>query len=182
MAEFEIKTEVCLGMSHYGGVYEKGTGTIELADEEVGCLVDLMKKNPSVTDYKKLKLKKANPKLFKKIDEAYRHLAYKAEILHWVMEGLEQDEWDFDVVEAMEYCEEHCGFDPYYSGTTRCSYLKLREFYEWFEDSVPEFDYDALSYLYFDLMDGEMDHDEDEMGDSYTCELPKELLELAKQK
>lgn len=179
MATFGIDIEVCLGMSHYGGVYEKGTGTIELTDEEVDFLVGLLRDHPGITDYKKLGLEKENPELFKKIDEAYRRLAYKTEITHWVTEGLKHDEWDFDVVEAMEYCEEHCGFDPYYSGGIRCSYLKLKEFYEWFEDNVPELDYDDLSYIYFDLMDGEMDHDEDEMGDAYTCKLSKKLVKMA---
>lgn len=181
MTEFEIGTEVCLGMSHYGGVYEKGTGTIELTDKEVDCLVGLLRNHPGITDYKGLGLEKENPELFKKIDETYRRLAYKTEITHWVTEGLKHDEWDFDVIEAMEYCEEHCGFDPYYSGDIRCSYLKLKEFYDWFEDNVPELDYDDLSYIYFDLMDGEMDHDEDEMDDAYTCELPKKLIDLAKR-
>ncbi len=181
MTEFEIGTEVCLGMSHYGGVYEKGTGTIELTDKEVDCLVGLLRNNPGKTDYKELGLENANPGLFKKIDEEYRHLAYKTEIVHWVTEGLKHDEWDFDVVEAMEYCEEHCDFDPDYSGDIRCSYLKLKEFLNWFEDNISDLDYDDLSYLYFDLMDGEMDHDEDEMDDAYTCELPKKLIDLAKR-
>lgn len=179
MATFGIDIEVCLGMSHYGGVYEKGTGTIELTDEDVVFLIGLLRCNPGITDYKELGLEKENPELFKKINEAYRHLAYKTEITHWVTEGLKHDEWDFDVVEAMEYCEEHCGFDPYYSGDIRCSYLKLKEFYDWFEDNVPELDYDDLSYIYFDLMDGEMDHNEDEMGDAYTCKLPQKLVKMA---
>ena len=181
MATFGIETEICLGMSHYGGVYEKGTGTIELSDDEVDCLVDLLRNNPGITDYSELGLEKENPELFNKIDEVYRHLAYKTEILHWVTEGLEQDEWDFDVVEAMEYCEEHCGFDSCYSGDIRCSYLKIKEFIDWFENSISDFDYDDISYLYFNLMDGDMDHDEDEMGGAYTCELPEKLIKQAKQ-
>ena len=181
MATFGIETKVCLGMSHYGGVYVKGTGSIELTDDEVVFIVDLLRNNPGIIDYKDLGLEKTHPELFQKIDKAYRHLAYKTEMLHWVTEGLEQDEWDFDVVEAMEYCEEHCGFNPYYSGDIRCSYLKLKEFYDWFEDHVSDFDYDDLSYLYFDLMDGDMDHDEDEMDDAYVRKLPKKLIDLAKQ-
>ena len=39
MATFGIETKVCLGMSHYGGVYVKGTGSIELTDDEVDMMI-----------------------------------------------------------------------------------------------------------------------------------------------
>ena len=73
-------------------------------------------------------------------------------------------------------------WDVFYFGSIRCSYLKLKEFISWFEDHVSDLDYDDLSYLYFDLMDGGMDNDEDEMGGAYTCELPKKLIERPSNK
>ena len=40
----DIESEVCLGMSHCGAVYSRGSGTLELSDEEVSKLVAIVLK------------------------------------------------------------------------------------------------------------------------------------------
>lgn len=110
MAKFEIECEQSLGWSHSGEVTTKGKSTVELSDEEVKMLVNLIREK-GTADVKKLKLRKIHPALYKKLDEAYHNMAYKAEEFHWLMHGLESGYFDYDLDKVMQFCEENCGYE-----------------------------------------------------------------------
>ena len=91
MPKFDIEVEICLGYSHCGGVYNDGCGEVELSDNEVEQLVTLMKEK-GTSDIIELELEEKHPEIYKKLDEAYSSLAYKAEEEHWLDDGYYRDE------------------------------------------------------------------------------------------
>ncbi len=107
MTKFEIECEQSLGWSHSGEVTANGKSYVELTDEEVEMLVNLIREK-GTTDVETLELREKHPALYEKLDIAYHNMAYKAEELHWLINGLSYFEYDVDKV--MNYCEENCGY------------------------------------------------------------------------
>lgn len=108
--KFEIECEQSLGWSHSGEVTAKGKSFVELTDEEVTVLVNLIREKRT-TDVEMLELREKHPALYDKLDKAYYKMAYKAEELHWLIEGLEYDEFEYDDEKVIKYCEENCGYE-----------------------------------------------------------------------
>lgn len=106
MPKFDIDVEICLGFSHCGGEYNDGYGEVELTDDEVDQLVKLMKEKDS-SDIEEIDLKEALPEIYKKLDEAYSALAYKAEEEHWLEEGYYHDEChNYENADMIAYLKE----------------------------------------------------------------------------
>lgn len=106
METFEIELEICLGYTHCGGMYTGGYGTVELTDEEVDELVKLMKEKNS-SDVEEIKLREVAPEIYRKLDDAYRQLAYKTEEEYWLEEGYGNYECHtYDVSDMIEYLKE----------------------------------------------------------------------------
>ena len=105
----DIESEVCLGMSHCGAVYSRGSGTLELSDEEVSKLVALIKEK-GTSDINELDLENTYPEIYEKLDDAYFRVAYEAEELHWLWYGYHEGVFEYDSDELISYCESECGF------------------------------------------------------------------------
>lgn len=110
MAKFEIECEQSLGMSHSGEVTTKGKGTVDLTDEEVKVLVNLIREK-GTTNAEKLELREKHPELYEKLDEAYHHIAYKAEELYWLINGFKNGYYEYNEDKVIKYCEENCGYE-----------------------------------------------------------------------
>ena len=109
MALYSIESEQCLGMSHSGAVTVNGESAVELSDEEVDILVKLIKEKET-TDVEELNLENLHPTIYKKLDEAYYDMAYKAEEMHWLWEGYYGSYFEYDEDKLKEYCKANCGF------------------------------------------------------------------------
>ena len=110
MPIFSIECEQSLGMTHFGGeVTAEGESTVDLTDEEVKLLVDLIREKDS-TDVEELELEEKYPKLYGKLDDAYRDMAYRAEEMHWLWEGYNNGYFEYDTEELMDYCEKELDY------------------------------------------------------------------------
>ena len=108
MAKFDFCVEVFMGCTCSGaGVYESGSGSLELSTTEVLQLVELMEQINSY-DVKTLKLRTSLPRVYKKLRDAYHDVAYRANALHWL------GELDFEECKGIdtliEYCEAKYGY------------------------------------------------------------------------
>ena len=139
MALYSIESEQCLGMSHHGAVTVNGESAVELSDEEVNILVKLIKEKNS-TDVGDLDLETLHPDIYKKLDEAYSDMAYRAEEIHWLWEGYNNGYFEYDSEKLMDYCEKELGFEFEYD--VKDYYLDDPEDLEWGEE--PEIDEDML--------------------------------------
>ena len=103
MPIFSIDEDVCMGVSHVGGITEPGEGYVELTDEEVNKLVTLMKSKNS-HDVKELELKTLYPEIFEKLDSAYYEMAANAEEEHWLNWGYYNSEChNFEPADMIEF-------------------------------------------------------------------------------
>lgn len=186
MAKFSIDSEQDLGMSHSGSVVAEGSGTVELSDEEVQTLVQLIREKQT-TDVNKLDLENSHPKLYEKLDDAYRDVAYKAEELHWLWHGYESGYFEYDTQELMDHCKQSCGYEFQYDEEEYMDDGELDEdqleedeyenFKQWLDDYVYGLsDKDAISFFY-NHMNADLDMDSVE----YTVEIPQAIIDMAKE-
>lgn len=109
MPDFNIASEQSLGMSHSGEKTAYGEYVVNLTDEEVKALVDLIREKKT-GDVEELELENSHPEIYRKLDNAYRAVAYRAEEIERLWEGFNGCYFDYDTDEVMEYCKKNCGF------------------------------------------------------------------------
>ena len=196
MALYSIESEQCLGMSHHGAVTVNGESAVELSDEEVDILVKLIQEKNS-TDVGDLDLETLHPDIYKKLDEAYSDMAYRAEEIHWLWEGYNNGYFEYDSEKLMDYCEKELGFEFEYD--VKDYYLddpedleegeepeidedmleedKSDAFSEWLDDYVSGLDDDEARDFFYNHMDADLNMD----GVEYTVGIPEAIIAKAKQ-
>lgn len=196
MALYSIEREQCLGMSHHGAVTVNGESAVELSDEEVDILVKLIKEKNS-TDVGDLDLETLHPDIYKKLDEAYSDMAYRAEEIHWLWEGYNNGYFEYDSEKLMDYCEKELGFEFEYD--VKDYYLddpedleegeepeidedmleedKSDAFSEWLDDYLSDLSDDEARDFFYNHMDADLNMD----GVEYTVGIPEAIIAKAKQ-
>ena len=195
MALYSIESEQCLGMSHHGAVTVNGESAVELSDEEVDILVKLIQEKGS-TDVGDLDLKTLHPDIYKKLDEAYSDMAYRAEEIHWLWEGYNNGYYEYDTDELMAYCEKELDFSfefkpeeyfdeddlEYYKDDPE-SYedeiydLKCEAFSEWLSDYVSGLSDDEARDFFYNHMNADLNLDDID----YTVEIPQAIIAKAQK-
>ena len=187
MPKFDIEVEICLGYSHCGGVYNDGCGEVELSDNEVEQLVILMKEK-GTSDIEELELQDVLPEIYKKLDDAYSAVAYKAEEEHWIEEGYYHDEchqyedadmiaylkekgaWNFEYEEE-EFKDEDGEIDEEALFDAECDYLH--------QEALDDY----LAGLYgeerYDFLRNKVGIEVDVFGCDYEVAIPSEIIALA---
>jgi hypothetical protein len=196
MALYSIESEQCLGISHHGAVTVNGESAVELSDEEVDILVKLIQEKGS-TDVGDLDLETLHPDIYKKLDEAYSDMAYRAEEIHWLWGGYNNGYFEYDIDELMEYCEKNLDysfeFDPeeYFDSEYDIeeykedpeSYedevydAKCQDFQEWLSDYVSGLSDDEARDFFYNHMDADLNLDDVD----YTVEIPQAIIDKAQQ-
>ena len=196
MALYSIESEQCLGMSHHGAVTVNGESAVELSDEEVDILVKLIQEKGS-TDVGDLDLETLHPDIYKKLDEAYSDMAYRAEEIHWLWEGYNNGYFEYDSEKLMDYCEKELGFEFEYD--VKDYYLddpedleegeepeidedmleedKSDAFSEWLDDYLSDLSDDEARDFFYNHMDADLNMD----GVEYTVGIPEAIIAKAKQ-
>ena len=197
MALYSIESEQCLGMTHFGGaVTVNGESAVELSDEEVDILVKLIQEKNS-TDVGDLDLETLHPDIYKKLDEAYSDMAYRAEEIHWLWEGYNNGYFEYDSEKLMDYCEKELGFEFEYD--VKDYYLddpedleegeepeidedmleedKSDAFSEWLDDYLSDLSDDEARDFFYNHMDADLNMD----GVEYTVGIPEAIIAKAKQ-
>ena len=196
MALYSIESEQCLGMSHHGAVTVNGESAVELSDEEVDILVKLIQEKNS-TDVGDLDLETLHPDIYKKLDEAYSDMAYRAEEIHWLWEGYNNGYFEYDSEKLMDYCEKELGFEFEYD--VKDYYLddpedleegeepeidedmleedKSDAFSEWLDDYLSDLSDDEARDFFYNHMDADLNMD----GVEYTIGIPEAIIAKAKQ-
>ena len=196
MALYSIESEQCLGMSHHGAVTVNGESAVELSDEEVDILVKLIQEKNS-TDVGDLDLETLHPDIYKKLDEAYSDMAYRAEEIHWLWEGYNNGYFEYDSEKLMDYCEKELGFEFEYD--VKDYYLddpedleegeepeidedmleedKNDAFSEWLDDYVSGLDDDEARDFFYEHMDADLNMDDVE----YTVGIPQAIINKAEE-
>ncbi len=196
MALYSIESEQCLGMSHHGAVTVNGESAVELSDEEVDILVKLIQEKNS-TDVGDLDLETLHPDIYKKLDEAYSDMAYRAEEIHWLWEGYNNGYFEYDSEKLMDYCEKELGFEFEYN--VKDYYLddpedleegeepeidedmleedKSDAFSEWLDDYLSDLSDDEARDFFYNHMDADLNMD----GVEYTVGIPEAIIAKAKQ-
>jgi hypothetical protein len=196
MALYRIESEQCLGMSHHGAVTVNGESAVELSDEEVDILVKLIQEKHS-TDVGDLDLETLHPDIYKKLDEAYSDMAYRAEEIHWLWEGYNNGYFEYDSEKLMDYCEKELGFEFEYD--VKDYYLddpedleegeepeidedmleedKSDAFSEWLDDYLSDLSDDEARDFFYEHMDADLNMD----GVEYTVGIPEAIIAKAKQ-
>ena len=196
MALYSIESEQCLGMSHHGAVTVNGESAVELSDEEVDILVMLIQEKNS-TDVGDLDLETLHPDIYKKLDEAYSDMAYRAEEIHWLWEGYNNGYFEYDSEKLMDYCEKELGFEFEYD--VKDYYLddpedleegeepeidedmleedKSDAFSEWLDDYLSDLSDDEARDFFYNHMDADLNMD----GVEYTVGIPEAIIAKAKQ-
>ena len=196
MALYSIESEQCLGMSHHGAVTVNGESAVELSDEEVDILVKLIQEKNS-TDVGDLDLETLHPDIYKKLDEAYSDMVYRAEEIHWLWEGYNNGYFEYDSEKLMNYCESELGFEFEYD--VKDYYLddpedleegeepeidedmleedKSDAFSEWLDDYLSDLSDDEARDFFYNHMDADLNMD----GVEYTVGIPEAIIAKAKQ-
>ena len=196
MALYSIESEQCLGMSHHGAVTVNGESAVELSDEEVDILVKLIQEKNS-TDVGDLDLETLHPDIYKKLDEAYSDMAYRAEEIHWLWEGYNNGYFEYDSEKLMDYCEKELGFEFEYN--VKDYYLddpedleegeepeidedmleedKSDAFSEWLDGYLSDLSDDEAASFFYDHMNADLDLD----YVAYTVGIPEAIIAKAKQ-
>ena len=196
MALYSIESEQCLGMSHHGAVTVNGESAVELSDEEVDILVKLIKEKHS-TDVGDLDLETLHPDIYKKLDEAYSDMAYRAEEIHWLWEGYNNGYFEYDSEKLMDYCEKELGFEFEYD--VKDYYLddpedleegeepeidedmleedKSDAFSEWLDDYLSDLSDDEACDFFYNHMNADLNMDNVE----YTVQIPEAIIAKAQQ-
>ena len=186
MALYSIESEQCLGISHSGAVTVNGESAVELFDEEVEILVKLIKEK-GTTDVEELDLENLHPDIYKKLDEAYYSMAYKAEEMHWLWEGYYGSYFEYDEDKLKEYCKANCGFsyvfnkeENGYDEDEEVDEYEIEDaeneaFSEWLDEYVKGLTDDEARDFFYNHMDADLDMDNVE----YTVEIPQAIINKA---
>ena len=187
MATFSIESELFLGMSHSGSVTINGESKVELLDEEVEILIKLIREKNSADVYD-LELEKLHPQIFEKLREAYFKLAYDEEEMHWLWEGYNNGNFEYDHEELKNYCKQNCGFSFEFS---ELDYLTEQgefnedcfcedeedAFNEWLDDYLLGMTDQEQRNFFYDHMHADLVLDDVE----YSVEIPEAIIKKAKQ-
>ena len=188
MALYSIESEQFLGMSHSGAVTVNGESAVELSDEEVDILVKLIKEK-GTTDVEELNLENLHPTIYKKLDEAYYDMAYKAEEMHWLWEGYYSGYFEYDEDKLKEYCKANCGFS-YVFNKEENGYDEDEEvdeyviedaeneaFSEWLDEYLIGLSDDEVRDFFYNHMDADLDM----CGLQYAVKIPQAIINKAKE-
>lgn len=183
--KYDIENDICLGISHSGAVTTKGTGILELEDDEVALLVHLIKEKKT-SDVDELGLEESHPDLYEKLRQAYYEVAYRAEELHWLWEGYNNGYFEYSTEELMQYCKENCGFkfeydEEDYTDDGELDIDSLEEdennaFSEWLDEYVVGLDDDEVCRFFYNQMNAGLDLDDI----SYEVLIPEAIVNMAK--
>ena len=188
MRKFDIECELSLGWSHSGMVTAKGKSYVELTDEEVDVLVNLIREK-GTTDVEKLDLREKHPTLYDKLDEAYYKMTYKAEELHWLIEGIRYFEYDEEKV--IKYCEENCGYEfvPEIPGNTSLHFddilfkaikenkhFKSQDFSKWLPNYLRSINSEEACDFMYSHLNASVDMDDDV---NYVVEIPQAIIAMS---
>ena len=195
MSLYSIESEKVLGITHTGEVTVNGESAVELTDEEVAILVRLIRENDT-TDVEDLDLENLYPAIFDKLDTACRDMEFRAEEMHWLMEGYQSHYFDYDERKLMAYCEENLGFayefkpEDYFNDDELEEYLEDPESFEdtindivseafndWLDDYIDKATDDQLRDLFYNHMECDLDMD----PVSYTVQIPPAIIKMAEQ-
>lgn len=185
--KFDIESEICLGYSHCGAVTTEGKGVLELEDDEVSVLVNLIREK-NTTDVKELGLKELYPDIYDKMDDAYHHVAYKAEELHWLWEGYYNNYFECDTDELISISEGVCGFEfeyneeDYYDEKGNLDIYAIEEdknkaCFKWLDDYVHGLSDEEAVDFFYEYMDPKLYIDDVR----YKVEMPKQIIDMAKK-
>ena len=187
MPTFDIESEICLGFSHSGGVYNSAYGEVELSDDEVNQLIVLMREKDS-SDIEELNLEEELPEIYKKLDEAYRETAYTAEEEHWLEEGYYRNEChdfkDEDMIEFLkskdawhfEYDEEDV-LDE--NGEIDQEALEDLEYDYLHQTAIDDYYYSVHGEERYDFLRNQMGIIVDPEGCDYEVKIPEAIVVLA---
>ena len=194
MAKFKIECIQSLGMAHWGEVTAEGESIVELSDDEVKVLVDLIREKGSA-DVQELDLKKNQPALYEKLDKASHDMVYKAEEMHWLLNGLENGSYEYDIEEVMNYCEKNCGYEfvPTIKGKIPdginpeivATFLEIRkesveykieDFREWLPNYLRSLNQVEARNFIYDHLNPNLEMDDV----SYEVGIPQTIIEMAK--
>lgn len=194
MALYDIEVNICLGMSHCRAVCTDGSSKVELSDEEVNALVTLIREK-GTTDVEEMGLEYSYPDLYKKLDDAYHNMAYKAEELHWLINGFENGYYEYDADKVIKYCEENCGYEfvpkidnvpdnispdfiaALLEDRKEDMYWKQRDFCKWLPDYLRSINIeDACDFMY-NRMNAELEMDDVD----YVVKIPQTIIDMAKR-
>lgn len=201
---FSFESELCLGYAcNYNGVYLDYSGSVDLTEEEVQCLVNLIRENDGETDVEKLGLEEKYPDIFEKLDYAYHEAAREANYRNWLIEGYENGYFDEpdDFYEALEKDglfkfeltpEQIEEFKEEY-GLEDDEEIDEEDLEDYFADAKQEAFEEWIGEYYDSLdEDGKVDFIETYYGDvmehgdpgdyDYTVEIPDEIIEMAEEK
>jgi hypothetical protein len=149
------------------------------------------------TDVGDLDLETLHPDIYKKLDEAYSDMAYRAEEIHWLWEGYNNGYFEYDSEKLMDYCEKELGFEFEYD--VKDYYLddpedleegeepeidedmleedKSDAFSEWLDDYLSDLSDDEARDFFYNHMDADLNMD----GVEYTVGIPEAIIAKAKQ-
>ena len=195
MSLYSIESEKVLGITHTGEVTVNGESAVELTDEEVAILVRLIRENDT-TDVEELDLENLYPAIFDKLDTACRDMEFRAEEMHWLLDGYHSHYFDYNERKLMAYCEENLGFayefkpEDYFNDDELEEYLEDPEAFEdtindivseafndWLDDYIDKATDDQLRDLFYNHMDCDLDMD----PVSYTVQIPPAIIKMAEQ-
>jgi hypothetical protein len=195
MALYSIESEQCLGMTHSGAVTVNGERAVELSDEEVDILVKLIKEI-GTTDVEALDLKNLYPTIYKKLNDAYRDMAYDTKEMDLLWDGFCSGSFECDFWELMDYCEKNLGFyfflnpKDYFSDEELAYFKENPESYEeiideakseafgdWLIDYVFDLPDDKARDFFYNQMHAKLNLDKVE----YTVGIPQAIINKAKQ-
>lgn len=181
MALYDIETEQGLGISHCGSVSAEGVGIVELSDEDVQTLVQLIREK-GTTDVEELGIEETHPEIYEKLRKAYHDMAYETERSYWMWEGFENDAFEYDIEDLMEYCREHLGFDyepEDQDGENDDDDFDEEAEYEAFEEWLSDYVHGLSEAEAFQFIEEHMNGSVDLDDLEYVVEIPQSIIDIA---
>lgn len=149
MPVFDCYMSQSMGISHSGEIITDGTGAVELTDEEVRCLVNLIKESGGEADVEKIGLREKFPAIYETLEEACMELGHHEAYVHWVIAGYDGHMVEYDVDDAIIKAEEHYGFHFEFD---EAAYRKEKELEP--EDEIDDWEVDLLrNNAFYDWVD-----------------------------
>lgn len=199
MAQFKIKVECFLGMSHCGSVSVDNEGTVELSDNDVATLVSLIREKKT-DDIEELELENKYPEIYKKLFEAHAEIADTIVDDHWYWEIFCSGDIGYDVEKLMDYCKDHHGFvsqsdrlwqlddeeeiedEDYEDDEADYEYDKekeIDEFLDWFHDLMGDLSLAERNEIFTGPLAMEL-NDYGASPDEFEVKIPTEIVGMAK--
>ena len=186
MPIFSIDEDVCMGMSHSGGITQDGEGYVELTDEDVENLISLMRRKNSI-EVDELELKDTYPEIYKKLDLAYYEMTANAEEEHWLEWGYHNSEChNFESSDMIEFLKSKDAWHFEYDENDF-----LDEDGEVDEDELSEAEneymYEAMDKYFYSVSGDELKNflkdivgiDVDLTFVEYEVKIPQEIIDMA---